>query len=125
MKKVYVTQFNPNLQYGKAKIYGEIVFLTEYDLTTEPCAQGHNDRLIKQVEGKLVKYNPGYDYILLAGSPAIILLVGTLLDNDVDHQILRWDNRTYEYRVTTLNLSKGAIDNDTSRISSVVHQSPR
>jgi hypothetical protein len=118
MKKVYVTQFNPNFTYEKANAFGEVVFLADSDLLTEPCPPKINDRLVSIVFKNLCNYNPGYDYILLSGSPAMILLVGTLLDNEVDHLVLRWDNRNHEYRVTSLNL--GALDNESSRLSTGV-----
>lgn len=119
-KVVYVTQFVPKLSYDKAKEFGEVVFLTQNDLAYDPSPDAFNKGLIKRIDYLLEKYNPGRDYILLSGSPAIILLVGTLLDNDVEHLVLRWDNRVYEYRLSTINLSQGIIANDTGRINSKI-----
>lgn len=117
MRKVFITQYNPKFSYEKAEPFGEVVFLTEDDLATEPCPPGHNKKIIRGIAKKLAFYNPGHDYVLLSGSPAINVLVGILLDADVEHLILRWDNRNNEYRVSSLNFNPEEIDNEHKRAS--------
>lgn len=104
MATVYVTQENPKLNYAPAEEYGEIVFLTRDDLN--PIKNSlHNQAVIKQVEQRLIGFNPQEDYIVISGSPMITALVFMLIrevSNKVN--ILKWSNRDCVYQKITFSI---------------------
>lgn len=113
-RKVFVTQYNPTFTYEKAEEYGDLVFLTNDELLSDPCPKDSNLETMIVINEALSEYTPGVDYILLSGSPSVSFLVGMLLwDRSEEHLILKWSKRDKWYVVIRLPIYKiETIDTD-------------
>lgn len=105
--KVFVIQYQSRFSYGAAETFGDVRFmLTEKDeIRVNPAPNLLNEEIIAKMEECLIheEYSPGHDYILLSGSPIAFIMVGMLLpDFGEVHQILKFDNRDFVYKVSTL-----------------------
>ncbi len=97
-RKVYVTQYFPRGDFSAAEKFGEVTFITDKEHRPEPALANANDEVQQDIVRALSEYNQGYDFLLLAPSQIINVIVGFLLDEG-EHKILKWDNRSRNYRI--------------------------
>jgi hypothetical protein len=96
--KVFVTQFFTRGDFRKAEAWGEVVFITDLEHRPEPTSPTTNDEVIAKIALAMSEYVPGTDFLLLAPSQVINLIVGSMLEPG-EHKVLKWDNRSMTYRL--------------------------
>lgn len=102
--KVFVTQYFEHGDFSKAEDWGEVRFMTQHEHKPEPCHPGHNVQISNDLRRMMADYIPGIDMILVAPSQVVNVLVGAMLKPGITHKVLKWDNRTRNYRLHLLNL---------------------
>lgn len=99
---VFITQDGP-FDYSPAQEYGDIVFLTDREIT--PLSnQPTNKRIVEDIV-RIVgeSYIPGRDWILPAGSPiAIAHALRAMFKKVGPHQFLKWDAQRRRYLEYTI-----------------------
>lgn len=97
---VYQTQWSPNIDPREALRYGELSCLVE-----QPGLEFAPSRLVDELRRGLRDFT-GQDYLLPVGSPIVIGAVfGVLARAGHSHlNVLRWDRKTKDYHVVTLEL---------------------
>lgn len=105
--KVFIVQEGPH-DYTPALEFGELDFLATREITAVPMAISQSNRSeILEVKRKLAEYVPGFDYILLAGSPIMIACVVFILSKmRGEHLFLKWDNYKQGYLPYKLNAAE-------------------
>jgi len=103
MGKVFVVQENPNLDYGPAESYGEVVFITAEEF--RPIAASiRNDYILQDVRRKMHEFDPANDHLVLTGNPMIMGYAFHLALTMADSiKCLQWDRRSSEYRQFIFN----------------------
>lgn len=104
---IYVTQ-ETNHDLHNAERFGEIVFITNRDLSNHKTSM-HNVDMLLNIRDMLAKYDPAKDFILPVGSPyvqAAVFWVFGRMGFDTCH-ILRWSNRDKIYTPVKLQLPFG------------------
>lgn len=97
MSNVFVTQETPH-NFNKAEVYGEIVFLTRDDLNNVRGSL-HNQALVRSIKHQLRNFDEHEDWLVITGSPyvaaTVFMILGLMGIREVN--VLRWDNRDYDY----------------------------
>lgn len=113
--RVFITQESPNLNYGPAEQFGEVVFLTARDLSPIPGSLA-NAELCQEVSDRLRDFDFDHDFLVPSGSPSVCGLAFLELGKEIEHRsnigsrepkhlrILRWSNRDRVYQPITINL---------------------
>lgn len=101
--KVFVTQYVSNINFSLAEEWGDIVWCTGKEHKHEPAPLEVNADMISDIKRKMADYMIGEDYILLSPSPIPGLVVGSLLKPGV-HNVLKWSNQDYTYRLHKLEI---------------------
>src|SRR5687767_13878844 len=77
--RVFVTQ-ETNFDFTAAEQFGEVQFLTGQDLVNIKDS-GHNERLLRELRRRLRRFDPKWDWLLIAGSPYISAATFLILRN--------------------------------------------
>jgi|AntDeeMinimDraft_6_1070357.scaffolds.fasta_scaffold20915_2 hypothetical protein len=98
MNRVFVVQENPNLDYGPAESYGEVVFITAEEF--RPIAGSiRNDYILTDIDRRMAEFDPDNDWLILTGNPMIMGYSFHLaLMKTGSVKCLQWDRRSAEYR---------------------------
>ncbi len=99
---VWVTQ-EANHNFSVAEKFGEVKFMAREDLSNIKGSL-HNEKLVAHITRNMIGFDHLTDYIVIAGSPYVAALVFLLLGNKgyKTINILRWDNRSFEYIPATI-----------------------
>jgi len=89
------------MNFSRASVYGDVVFLTDKEYRPHPCPEGVNDALTSQIRERMKDYLPGIDYIITTGSAIPNIIVGMILAErgERNHKILKWSNRMEDYEM--------------------------
>lgn len=103
MSKVFVVQENPNLDYGPAESYGQVVFITAEEF--RPIAGSiRNEYILSDIERRMEEFDPENDWLILTGNPMIMGYSFHLALSKADSiKCLQWDRRSAEYREYIFN----------------------
>ena len=105
MRTAYVTQSKAGLDFEPLDNFASnIVFLTHREYV--PVGQPGEDResIIQEVIRNLRHYRPGKDFLVLAGNPVVMFIVGQVVGHG-RHNILKWNNRTGMYDLAPVEFS--------------------
>ncbi len=94
---VYVTHERRGFDYSGALEYGEVVFLAKDEYLPLPTTGGRNDEIYDGMFDVLCEYRPGFDFILLSGSPISMFMAGSMMTNSTGHKVLKWNNHRKSY----------------------------
>lgn len=96
--KVFVTQENPNFNYTKAEEFGDLVFVTTGDISTNINSL-LSQKVLNEISVKLDIFDPVCDYILLSGSPSVSAAVFLMLGNEGYRSLnlLKWSKMFNHY----------------------------
>lgn len=102
--RVYVSQEN-NYSYKSAEQYGELIFVAKGDFRPLPNSL-FNRALMAEIKSVIAEFDSDLDWLVLTGSPYVAAIIFLILGNRGVKKIniLRWDNRKYEYEPMTLNI---------------------
>jgi hypothetical protein len=90
------------MDYTPAYTYGDVKFITEFDLPIHPKSTVANE-WTAAINKFLKEYDPERDYLILTGSPLAIFAFGVAISTtDVTHKILVWRREQGRYVPTTL-----------------------
>jgi hypothetical protein len=99
---VWVTHEKKGFSYAEALQFGDVEFLVPSGQEFMPMpTSGDTNQAIEDGVWKRLEeeYMPGYDYVLLSGSPIVIFLVGQACPapEGESQKVLRWNGRTRSY----------------------------
>ena len=98
MTKIFIVQENNRFNYLDAERFGEIEFLTGREYSPLKNSLMNAD-ILNEIEGKMVKFDPDNDFILLSGNPVMIGYVFHLaLEKKGYVKLLQWDGMRNEYK---------------------------
>jgi len=103
--RVFIVNDNGSLNFKKAQRFGDLVTLTRN--TVYPDTD-ENEILTMVAEMNTIlanrKYNPLTDYLLLAGDPVALVMVGILAGTKLyqEIQLLKYDTESKGYYVVTI-----------------------
>jgi len=103
MARVFVTQFFTRGDFSQAEEWGEVVFMTDREHKPEPTHKNVNSEVYAELNRAMADYIQGVDYLLVAPSQVVNLMVGSLMKSGI-HNVLKWDNRSMTYRLHRVKL---------------------
>ena len=92
--RVYISMRDPRFRYEDALNFGsEVVPLLNQEID---LAFGL-DRSKKQIESKLLDFDPDIDYMIVTADPVCTFLLGRMSAKFKSINLLKWDNRSFRY----------------------------
>jgi len=87
------------IDYGPAMEYGDIEFITEFDLPSYGCRSSVFRNWAEDVAKFVDKYDPATDFIVVTGQPSAIFAVGYVLGTvKKEPRFLIWKREENKYR---------------------------
>lgn len=93
--RVYITHGRPGFTYDEAEVWSsDLRYVTFAEWTPTGMPGVDKGAIMAEIRQNMADYRPGIDYLLMSGSPIIIMFIGSLLPAG-HHNLLKW-NRTLD-----------------------------